>query len=123
MITGNIENGLYSRIHVAVVTPAGSIVEKFLIDTGFDYGIAMHYDEVDKFNLEIMDFVEVEYASGEVIEEIYCHGKVIWFGETKDVRTILSNDEEPALGTRLFSGCVVNMDFIQNQLTIDKPLP
>ena len=41
----------------------------------------------------------------------------------KEVRIILSNDEEPSIGTRLLKGCVMNMSFIDNTLTIDKPLP
>lgn len=122
MITGKIESGLYPRILITVVAPAGNSVEKMLIDTGFDYDVAMHYDDVDRFELELIDYIEVEYASGEKDEEIYCRGKIEWFGEVKDVRVILSNDEEPAIGTRLLKGCVMNMSFIDNTLTIDKPL-
>jgi hypothetical protein len=64
-------------------------VEKMLIDTGFDYDVAMHYDDVDRFELELIDYIEVEYASGEKDEEIYCRGKIAWFGEVKEVRIIL----------------------------------
>ncbi len=123
MMTGNIENGLYPRILVSVVAPAGNSVKKMLIDTGFDYDLAMHYDDADRFELELIDYIEVEYASGEKDEEIYCRGKIDWFGEAKAVRIILSNDEEPAIGTRLLKSCVMNMNFIDNTLTIDKPLP
>jgi hypothetical protein len=35
---------------------------------------------------------------------------------------VLSNDEEPAIGTRLLKGCVMMMGFIDDKLTIDKPL-
>jgi predicted aspartyl protease len=122
MMTGKIESGLYPRILVTVVAPTGNSVKKMLIDTGFDYDVAMHYDDADRFDLELIDYIEVEYASGEKDEEIYCRGKIDWFGEVKEVRVILSNDEEPAIGTRLLKGCVMNMNFIDNKLTIDKPL-
>ncbi len=63
----------------------------------------------------------IEYASGDKIEELYCRGKVLWFSKVMEGEFILSNDEEPALGTRLLNGCVMTMNFIDNVLTIDKP--
>jgi len=121
MITGKIEHALYPRIMVTVVATSGNFPVKMLIDTGFDYGLAMHYNDADRFGLELEKYGEVEYASGETIEEIYCRGKILWFGKVKTVQIILSNDEEPAIGTRLLKGCVMNMDFIQNTVTIDEP--
>jgi predicted aspartyl protease len=121
MITGKIDNGLYPRILVTIVAPAGNGVERMLIDTGFDFDLAMHYDHADRFGLEPVDYIEVEYASGESDEEIFCRGKIDWFGEVKEVQIILSNDEEPAIGTRLLKGCVMNMNFIDDTLTIDRP--
>ena len=35
---------------------------------------------------------------------------------------VLSNGEEPAVGTRLLKDCVMTMNFIDNKLMIDKPL-
>jgi hypothetical protein len=49
-------------------------------------------------------------------------GKIDWFGEVKEVRIILSNDEEPAIGTPLLKGGGMNMNFIDDTLTIDKLL-
>ncbi len=121
MMTGNIEEGVYPRLLVAVVTPSENIVAKMLVDTGFDGDVAMHYDDADRFQLELVDYMLIEYASGERLEEIYCRGKVLWFGEIMEGEFILSNDEEPAIGTRLLQGCVMNMNFIDNTLTIDKP--
>jgi len=121
MITGAIESGLYPRIPVDIVASAGNFKMKMLVDTGFDSDLAMHYDDADRLGLELKGYVEVEYASGEKEEEIYCRGKIDWFGTIKDVRIILSNDEESALGTRLLKGCVMTMNFIANTLTIDKP--
>ncbi len=56
MIAGNIEEGVYPRILVTVVAPTGNIVEKMLIDTGFDGDVAVHYDDADRFQLEIVDY-------------------------------------------------------------------
>jgi hypothetical protein len=51
MITGNIENKLYPRIMVIIVTPTENFSKKMLVDTGFDYDVAMHYKDADRFDL------------------------------------------------------------------------
>jgi predicted aspartyl protease len=79
MMTGKIEGGIYPRVLINAVTSSGNIVEKMLVDTGFD-------------------------------------------GDIREVEVILSNDEEPAIGTRLLKGCVMTMNFIEDTLTIDKPV-
>jgi len=54
------------------------------------------------------------------IEDLICRAKVNWHGNWQDIDVALSADDESAIGTRLLKGCVMNMDFIQNILTIDK---
>jgi predicted aspartyl protease len=120
-MTGNIENGVYPRIQTTVVASTGNVVEKMLVDTGFDGEIALNYDAADRFEIELEDFLKIEYASGERVDEIYGYGKILWFGEIREVAVIFSNDEEPAIGTRLLHGCVMTMNFIDDMLTIDKP--
>jgi hypothetical protein len=61
------------------------------------------------------------YANGQKIEEIVCHGEIFWHGETRIVEVVLSDDDEPAIGTALLQGCMVMMDFIHNTFDIDKP--
>jgi hypothetical protein len=34
---------------------------------------------------------------------------------------VLSNDEEPAVGTKLLQGSIATMDFVKNKLTIVEP--
>lgn len=123
MMTGNIEDGIYPRTLLTIVASTGNIVEKMLVDTGFDGDVAIHYHDADRFEIELEDYLKIEYASGEAIDEIYGYGKIRWFGETREVAIILSNDEEPAIGTRLLKGCVMTMNFIEDKLTIGKPLP
>jgi predicted aspartyl protease len=122
MMTGKIEEGVYPRVLIPAVTSTGNIFEKMLVDTGFDGEVTIHYNDADRFDLELEDCLKIEYASGDSIDEIYGYGKILWFGEIREVEVILSNDEEPALGTRLLKSCVMNMNFIDDTLTIDKPL-
>lgn len=123
MMTGKIEEGIYPRVLIAAVTSAGNIFEKMLVDTGFDGEVAIHYNNADRFELELQDYLNIEYASGDSVDEIYGYAKILWHGEIREVEIILSGDEEPSIGTRLLNGCVMTMNFIDNTLAIDKPLP
>jgi clan AA aspartic protease len=122
MINGKIEQSRYPRVYLNLVVHDKSENLKFLIDTGFDSELALSYNHADLYELELLQSVRVTYADGESNEELMAVGRIVWFGEEREVRVILSNDEEPALGTRLLKGCVLNMNFIDDTLTIDKPL-
>jgi clan AA aspartic protease len=121
MLTGIIEQSRYPKLALPLVAQGKRTDLKFLVDTGFDGEAALSYDHADHFDLEILQYAKVTYASGKWEQELVALGKIIWFGEERNVRVILSDDEQPAIGTKLLKGCVMTMDFIQDTLTIDKP--
>ncbi len=123
MLIGTIEKSRYPRLIIAIVVQGKPINLKFLVDSGFDDEVALSYDQAELFGLEIQDYVKVTYASGEWEDELIAQGKVVWFGEECDVRVILSNDEQPAIGTGLLKNCVMTMNFRNDTLTIEKPIP
>jgi predicted aspartyl protease len=121
MITGTIEQSLYPHIVLPIFDQGRLANLEFLVDSGFDDEVALSYHQADLFKLEIQDYVKVTYASGEWENELIARGKIVWFGNEREVGVILSDDEEPAIGTKLLKGSVVTMDFIQDALTIVKP--
>jgi predicted aspartyl protease len=121
MLTGIIEQSRYPKLMLPLVAQGKQTDLKFLVDTGFDSEAASSYDHADHLDLELLQYAKVTYASGKSEQEIMARGKIIWFGEEREVRVILSEDEEPAISTKLLKGCVMTMDFIQDALTIDKP--
>jgi predicted aspartyl protease len=121
MIKGKIENGLHPKVRVEV---AGKIAfKKFsaLVDTGFDLDVALHHNEAAKLGLKADDFVWVRYANGKRTKEPYGLGRVLWHGKWKEVEVVLSNDDEPAVGTGLLQGSVATLDFVKNRLVIAEP--
>ncbi len=122
MINGNIELSRYPRVYLDLIVHDQKESLKFLIDTGFDSELALSYNHADLYELELLQSVRVTYADGESNEELMAVGKVVWFGIEREVRVVLSNDEEPAIGTRLLKGCMMTMNFIEDTLTIDKPV-
>jgi predicted aspartyl protease len=121
MVTGVIEQSRYPKLVLPLVAQGKQTDLKFLIDTGFDSEVALSYDGADRFELEILQYAKVTYANGKSEQEIIARGKIVWFGTEREVRVILSDDEEPAIGTRLLKGCVMTMDFIHDSLTIEQP--
>jgi clan AA aspartic protease len=122
MLTGIIEQSRYPKLVLPLVAQGKQTDLKFLVDTGFDSEVALSYDHADRFDLEILQYAKVTYANGKSEQEIMARGKIVWFENEREVRVILSDDEEPAIGTRLLKGCVMSMDFINDALTIDKPV-
>lgn len=122
MIAGIIEGDLHPLIALEAEGTKGSEILAALVDTGFNWNVGLHYDFVDRLGLEIYDFARIEYANGESEEELVCQGRVKWHEHWQEIDIVLSNDEEPSLGTALLKGCLLNMNFIDNTLTIDKPL-
>jgi predicted aspartyl protease len=121
MIVGTIEHGLHPRVRLDIRGATDRITLPVLVDTGFDVDIGLHFDFADRLGLEIYDFALFEYANGQSSEDLLCRGQIEWHGQWQEVDIVLTADEEPALGTRLLNGCLMNMNFIQNTLTIHKP--
>lgn len=121
MLNGTIEKSQYPRLMLTLFARGNPLDLKFLVDSGFDDEVALSYNQADLFELEIQDYVKVTYASGKREQELLAQGKVIWFGKEREVSVILSDADEPAIGTKLLKGCVMTMDFIHDNLTIDKP--
>jgi len=121
MMQGIIENGRHPRLRVMLASPTTTIDFKALFDSGFDGEVALPYFVADQLRLEIVRFAEVTYANGQKIEEIVCEGEIFWHEERRPVEIVLSEDDQPAIGTSLLQGCWVMMDFIYNTFNIDRP--
>ncbi|MDZ7291361.1 MAG: hypothetical protein ONB44_25070 [candidate division KSB1 bacterium] len=120
MIHGAIENGLHPRLLITLESQAGPIEFKALFDSGFDGQVALSYFAADRLRLEIVRVVEVTYANGQKDEEIVCRGEISWHDELRAVEIVLSDDDEPAIGTGLLEGCLVMMNFVNDTFSIDK---
>lgn len=119
MIRGKIKDGLYPKIWVEVDGNRNSKEFHALVDTGFDFDIALHHSEALKLGLMITDFRRVDYADGEQRNEPVCPARVLWHGKWKKIKIVLSNDEEPAIGTHLLQGSSVMLNFVKNTLNIE----
>lgn len=121
MIKGKIENGLHPKIWVEIAGKIASRRFSALVDTGFELDVGLHHSEAARLGLKSEDFVWVRYANGERVKEPYGLGRVLWHGKWKEIEVVLSNDEEPAIGTQLLRGSIATPDFVKNKLMIEEP--
>jgi predicted aspartyl protease len=121
MITGVIESGIHPRVMVELLTTQAPVEIDALVDSGFDGQLALHYAAADRYQLEPIKLAEVTYANGQKAKELVCLGKILWHNQVRRVQIVLSDDEEPAVGTRLMSGSIVTMNFVDNFLNIALP--
>lgn len=121
MITGAIENGIHPRVMVDLLTAPTQVQIDALVDSGFDGQLALHYDAADRYQLDPIKLAEVTYANGQRAKELVCLGKILWHGQARRVQVVLSDDEDPAIGTRLLKGSIMTMNFVDNSLTIALP--
>ncbi len=120
MIKGKIENGLHPKVSVEVAGNIASSNFLALIDTGFDLDLALHHEETAKLGLKSHKYIWVTYANGERVLEPLCRARLLWHGKWKTIKVVFSNDEEPAIGTRLLQGSVVTLNFVKNNLKIEE---
>lgn len=120
MITGAIDQSRYPRLLLELVVDGKREKQRFLLDTGFDGEIALSYGHADELGLEPFQFVLVTYANGQSVEEIMALCTVVWFGVERNIRVVLSSDNQPAIGTRMLEDCVVTLDFSSDILVIAK---
>jgi len=110
----------HPRLKVPVVgSRAGTVVDA-LIDTGFDGDICLPTLLAIQLGLELRDTIRVELADGTLRNDLVFAGIVVWDGESKEVMIILTESQEPLLGTGLLADSVLEMDFVRRQIVVRK---
>jgi clan AA aspartic protease len=100
------------------VRSSGGEIIDCLIDTGFDGALVLPRGEVTRLNLTILGRVPI-IGVGRVraIADI-AELEVEWLGETRAVEVIISDGDDSLLGTELFDGSRLLVDYINYTVTI-----
>jgi len=71
--------------------------------------------------LELIDVTHTELADGTIGEdELVFAGRAEWDGTVVDVDILLTRSEDVLIGTAFLKGCLVQLDYKANTLTIEK---
>jgi predicted aspartyl protease len=100
-----------------------------LIDTGFNGHLLMHEDVAEQFGLVMTGAAaRVELAGRELRQFSVADGRILWFGELRQVPVLISADESPRrggpdeplvlLGTALLNPHKLIVDFERRRVVI-----
>jgi len=91
-----------------------------VIDTGFNGQVSLSRKGVSTLDLALAveGTIEMELASGAVVEEQVYSGSIHFDGQTLSVEIILTNAEDSFIGTGLLTGKVRLINFATREVTI-----
>lgn len=111
--TGRVSAAREALLRLRLV--GGETVE-CLVDTGFTGALVLPQSLVARLNLPIVGREVFEMVGGRRFVAGVALAEVVWLGETKTVRVIVS--EDTLLGTELLDGTRLLIDYVAHTLTI-----
>ena len=96
-----------------------------VIDTGFNGQVSLSRRAASALDLALTveGTIEMELASGAIVEEQVYSGPIQFDGQTRTAEIILTDAEDSFIGTGLLTGKVLLINFATREVTIhDYPL-
>lgn len=90
-------------VEVLSSSGSGSLRVETVLDTGFTGHLTLPPAMVQTLSLSIVGSAESVLADGSVVVEDVCIARVLWYGEERPVRVLVS-DTTPLLGMALLRG-------------------
>jgi clan AA aspartic protease len=95
--------------YLAVALATGEELD-LVVDSGFNGEVVLPKSLITKLGLPGDGTMFSLLADGSVVETEVHIGKIVWFGQMREVRIQATDSDEGLLGTELFQGCVVELD-------------
>src|SRR5277367_1589451 len=105
---------------VAIAGTKGKMILDAVIDTGFDGFLCIPVDDAVALGLVLAGHAMIELADGTEKQEYFFKGSVTFFGKTRSARIYLTISEDALIGTRLFAGCRLVIDFPKNEVEVTR---
>ena len=96
-----------------------------IIDTGFNGQVSLARRVVDELNppLTYEGTVEMELASGTVIDEDVYSGTIRFDGQEQTAEIIITDSEDTLIGTGLLTGKILLMNFVTREVIVKDHVP
>lgn len=91
-----------------------------VIDTGFDGALILPAPFVKLLSLPIVARLAFELVGGLRMNADVALGEIEWLGQRRAVEVILSESEDALIGTELFEGATLVIDFADRAVRISK---
>jgi len=121
MLQGRLREDGQAVVELEIVCRDGSShTVPAVVDTGFNGQVSLSRRVVNEFDLPLTyeGTVEVELASGDVIEEDIYSGTVRFDGQEVVAEILLTDTADNFIGTGLLIGKVLQINFVTHEVTV-----
>ena len=96
---------------------SGEILE-CIVDTGFDGALILPRYIAGQFNLPIVARLAFELVGGVRMTADVALGEIEWLSERRTVEIILSESNNSLIGTEMFEGCKLLVDYSSRDVSV-----
>ncbi len=125
-MNGTVNESLEALLPVMLLDREGQPFEvDVVIDTGATNWLALPVEIIDELQLPQLDYEQVTFVDGQVIDYKTYACQMLWLGRVLTVQAIELN-ADPLLGMRLLEGCRLTIDVRAGgavRVSDDKPAP
>lgn len=91
-----------------------------IVDTGFDGALILPGDVAERLRLPVVARLAFELVGGARMTADVALGDIEWLGQRRTVEIILSEGNDSLIGTEMFEGCRLLIDYTSRSLSISQ---
>jgi len=89
-----------------------------VIDTGFDGALILPASVAEHLALPVVGRLAFELVGGARMTADVALGEIEWLGERRSVEVIMSEGDDALVGTEMFEGAILTIDYANRLVTI-----
>jgi clan AA aspartic protease len=93
---------------------------KCVVDTGFDGALMFPVSVAERLDLPIVGRLVFELVGGARMSADVALGEIEWLGERRSVEVILSEGNDALIGTEMFEGAKLVVDYVDRAVMISR---
>ena len=116
------ESGSVNPLREAIVEVrfAGGSELECVVDTGFDGALLVPASVAERVGLSIVARLVFELVGGARMSADVALGEIEWLGQRRIVEVVLSEGNEALIGTEMFEGAKLVVDYAHRTVTISR---
>jgi len=118
MMIGFFDESGHPKIEIRVIGTREDVTITPTIDTGFDGQLCLPVEIAIQLGLELVSRVSVELADGSRQKTLVFSGTIEMGDQEVEAEIILTESDDPLIGTGLLRDMVLNIDFGERRVEI-----
>jgi len=118
MMIGFFDESGHPKIEIRVIGEREDVAITPTIDTGFDGQLCLPVEIAIQLGLELVSRVSVELANGSRQKTLVFSGTIEMGNQEVGAEIILTESDDPLIGTGLLKNMVLNIDFGERKVEI-----